>query len=148
MSAIASTSGRLHSEFIRLFFLQDHRETDRFFAASGVHLPEQNCGLFRFRRAAFSVTLKTKIWKDPPQDCNFTYQFACWWDTYHFKNTYSPITLVNISSINLVFIFRCSSSPNNPVYTRRVDFSSLVFSLSSHRHSNIGLLLTSRFLDS
>ena len=30
MPAIASTSGRLHSEFIRLLFLQDHRETDRF----------------------------------------------------------------------------------------------------------------------
>ena len=38
MPAIASTSGRLHSEFIRLLFLQSHRETDRFFAASGVHL--------------------------------------------------------------------------------------------------------------
>ena len=36
MSAISSTSGRLHSEFIRLLFLQAHRETDRFFAASGV----------------------------------------------------------------------------------------------------------------
>jgi len=36
MPAIASTSGRLHSEFIRLLFLQAHRETDRFFAASGV----------------------------------------------------------------------------------------------------------------
>jgi hypothetical protein len=34
MPAIASTSGRLHSEFIRLLFLQAHRETDRFFAAS------------------------------------------------------------------------------------------------------------------
>ena len=32
MPAIASTSGRLHSEFIRLLFLQGHRETDRFFA--------------------------------------------------------------------------------------------------------------------
>ncbi len=31
MPAIASTSGRLHSEFIRLLFLQAHRETDRFF---------------------------------------------------------------------------------------------------------------------
>ena len=38
MPAIASTSGRLHSEFIRLLFLQAHRETDRFFAASGVQL--------------------------------------------------------------------------------------------------------------
>ena len=36
MPTIASTSGRLHSEFIRLLFLQDHRETDRFFEASGV----------------------------------------------------------------------------------------------------------------
>jgi hypothetical protein len=36
MTAIASTSDRLHSEFVRILFLQDHRETDRFFAASGV----------------------------------------------------------------------------------------------------------------
>jgi hypothetical protein len=40
MPAIASTSGRLHSEFVRLLFLQVHRETDRFFAASGVQLVE------------------------------------------------------------------------------------------------------------
>jgi hypothetical protein len=38
MSVIASTSGRIHSEFVRLLFLQDHRETDRFFAASGVQI--------------------------------------------------------------------------------------------------------------
>jgi hypothetical protein len=49
--------------------------------------------------------------------------------------TYSPIALANISSINLVFIFRCSSSPRNPVYVRRIDSSTLVFSLSWHRHS-------------
>jgi hypothetical protein len=30
MTAIVSTSDRLHSEFIRLLFLQTHRETDRF----------------------------------------------------------------------------------------------------------------------
>ncbi len=36
MSAIARTSGRLHSEFIRILFLQAHRETDCFFASSGV----------------------------------------------------------------------------------------------------------------
>ncbi len=40
MPAIASTSGRLHSEFIRLLFLQTHQETDRFFAASGVPLAQ------------------------------------------------------------------------------------------------------------
>ena len=36
MTVIPSTSGRLHSEFIRLLFLQAHRETDRFFEVSGV----------------------------------------------------------------------------------------------------------------
>jgi len=38
MPAIVSTSGRLHREFIRLLFLQVHRETDRFVAALGVQL--------------------------------------------------------------------------------------------------------------
>jgi hypothetical protein len=65
-----------------------------------------------------------------------------------FKNTHSPITLANLSSISLVSIFRCSSPPINPVYTRLVDPSPLVFSLSSHRHSYIGLLCRSRFNDS
>jgi hypothetical protein len=59
--AIASTSGRLHSEFIRLLFLQAHRETDRFFAASGAQLTPPNSGLFHFRRAAFSSHLKAKV---------------------------------------------------------------------------------------
>ncbi len=40
MPAITGTSGRLHSEFVRLLFLQTHRETDRFFAASGVQLAQ------------------------------------------------------------------------------------------------------------
>jgi hypothetical protein len=48
--------------------------------------------------------------------------------------THSPITLSNLSSLNLVYIFRCSSPPYNPVYPRRVDLSALAFSLSSHRH--------------
>jgi hypothetical protein len=51
MPAIPSTSGWLHSEFVRLLFLQAHRETDRFFATSGVHLAQPNSGLFHFRRA-------------------------------------------------------------------------------------------------
>ena len=60
MPAIASTSGRLHSEFIRLLFLQAHRETDRFFAASGVQLAQHNSGLFHFHRATYSAHLKSK----------------------------------------------------------------------------------------
>ncbi len=42
MPTIASTSGRLHSELVRLLFLQAHRETDRFFALSGVHRVQRN----------------------------------------------------------------------------------------------------------
>jgi hypothetical protein len=38
MTTIVSTSGRVHSEFIRLLFLQVHRETDRFFSSSGVQM--------------------------------------------------------------------------------------------------------------
>jgi hypothetical protein len=33
MTVIVSTSGRLHSEFIRILFLQAHWETDRFFCS-------------------------------------------------------------------------------------------------------------------
>jgi hypothetical protein len=62
MTDIASTSGRLHSEFVRLLFLQAHRETDRFFPSSGVHLQETNpSGQFHFRRAVFSDHLKNKV---------------------------------------------------------------------------------------
>ena len=62
MPVIASTSGRLHSEFIRLLFLQAHRETDRFFAASGVQSAQPNSGgSFHFKRAAFLSQLKAKV---------------------------------------------------------------------------------------
>ncbi len=73
------------------------------------------------------------------------WEYSCWdYDTTDYfkyrrctcvvKITHSHITLVNLSSINLVSIFRCSSPPHNPVYVRRVDPSSLPFSFSSHRH--------------
>ena len=61
MPAIASTSGRLHSELVRLLFLQAHRETDSFFAASGVQLAQSTSGQFHFRLAAFSSQLKSKV---------------------------------------------------------------------------------------
>jgi len=54
--------------------------------------------------------------------------------------------LVGVSSINLVSIFRCSSSPHNTVYARRVDPSAVACSLSSHRHSYVSLLFSSRFI--
>jgi hypothetical protein len=62
MPVIGSMSGRLHSEFVRLLFLQPHRETDRFFAASGVQSAHSTSGhQFHFRRAAFAQQLKSKV---------------------------------------------------------------------------------------
>ncbi len=45
----SSTSGSQYSEFVRLLFLQDHRETDHFFAASGVQVADSDSGLFHYR---------------------------------------------------------------------------------------------------
>ena len=56
-----STSGRLHSEFVRLLFLQDHRETDRFFASSGVQFAKHDRGLFHFHRSVFSSQIKKRV---------------------------------------------------------------------------------------
>ena len=61
MTVIPSTSDRWYSEFVRLLFLQAHRETDRFFAASGVQSVQFDRGQFHFRRADFLTQLKTKV---------------------------------------------------------------------------------------
>jgi hypothetical protein len=58
MFPIASTSGRLHREFIRLLFLQSHLETDLFFASSGVQISQTDRGQFHFLHVSFSATLK------------------------------------------------------------------------------------------
>jgi hypothetical protein len=62
MPPIASTSDRLHSEFVRILFLQVHRETDHFFTTSGVQLPQTHPGVqFTFCRAAFLTSLQSKV---------------------------------------------------------------------------------------
>ena len=62
MPAIASMSGRLQSEFTRLLFLQAHRETDRFFAVSGVQSVQSNLGAtcFHFHHTAVLNQIKSK----------------------------------------------------------------------------------------
>ena len=57
-------------------------------------------------------------------------------DTILITHTHHTPSLSNLSSLNLVSIFRCPSPPINPVYVRRVcvDSSVLAFCLSSHRH--------------
>ena len=60
LPAITSTSSRIHGEFLRLLFLQAHRETENYFAFMGT--PAQpNQDQFRFRRAAFYSSLKSKV---------------------------------------------------------------------------------------
>ena len=60
MPAITSTSSRMHGEFLRLLFLQAHRETTAHFTAIGMPA-QQHCDAFRFRRAAFYNGLKSKV---------------------------------------------------------------------------------------
>ena len=52
LPAITSTSTRMHGEFLRLLFLQAHRETTAHFTALGLPA-QQHCDSFRYRRAAF-----------------------------------------------------------------------------------------------
>ena len=60
LPAITSTSARMHGEFLRLLFLQAHRETEDYFAFMGTPAqPDQD--QFRFRRAAFYSSLKGKV---------------------------------------------------------------------------------------
>ncbi len=61
MVVIVSTSGRLHGEFIRLVFLQDHRETDPFFAVSGFQIAHSDLGFFHYLRADFSSILRSHV---------------------------------------------------------------------------------------
>ena len=60
--AIITTSSRMYGEFLRLLFLQAHRETTAHFNATG--LPSQqnrSDNAFRFKRAAFYMGLKSKV---------------------------------------------------------------------------------------
>jgi hypothetical protein len=59
MPVIPSTSGRLHKGFVCLLFLQAHRETDCFFAVSGVQLTQHSH--FHYLRVVFSSKLKSKV---------------------------------------------------------------------------------------
>jgi hypothetical protein len=60
MSAIDSTSGRLHREFIRILFLQSHRETDHL-TVSGVMSARSDRGFFHYRHTVFSSMLKSRV---------------------------------------------------------------------------------------
>jgi hypothetical protein len=96
------------------------------------------------------LTAQVKGRQHPRQGCSSTDCLEYRRRTYRFYITHSPFTLANLSSprLNLVSIFRFSSPPHNPVYVRRVDPSTLALSLSSHRHSYMRILFSSRFISS
>ena len=60
-AAMSSTSTRMHGEFLRLLFLQAHRETEAHFTAAGMSSQRNQSDSFRFKRAAFYNGLKSKV---------------------------------------------------------------------------------------
>jgi hypothetical protein len=61
LPAIMSTSNRMHGEFLRLLFVQAHRETEAHFTAAGMSSQRNQSESFRFKRAAFYQGLKSKV---------------------------------------------------------------------------------------
>ena len=59
--AIVSTSTRMHGEILQLLFLQAHRETEAHFTATGMSSQRNHSDSFRFKRAAFYQSLKSKV---------------------------------------------------------------------------------------
>jgi hypothetical protein len=51
----------MHGEFLRLLFLQAHRETEAHFTATGMPSQRHQSDSFRFKRAAFNQALKGKV---------------------------------------------------------------------------------------
>jgi hypothetical protein len=61
LPAIVSTSTRMHGKFLRILFLQAHRETEAHFTAAGMPSQRNQSDSFRFKRAAFYQSLKSKV---------------------------------------------------------------------------------------
>ncbi len=89
MTPIPSTSDRLHSEFVRLLFLQIHRETDRFFCSfrSSViairtwPVPLRPRGVLLPPRGVLTAPPK-QSWSGSCQGSRLTYQLKYWWGAY------------------------------------------------------------------
>jgi hypothetical protein len=134
-----------HSEFVFLLFLQAHRETDRFFAPSGVQLAQPTSGLFHFRHAAFSSHLKAKVGnilaKAAALRINLNIDGTPIASKSHTHSSHSQTSRLLTSSLSLGV-----TVPRGTSVCETCRFQALVFSLSSYRHSYIGLLFSSRFV--
>ncbi len=145
MSVIASTSGRLLSEFVCLLFLQAHRETDRVFETSVDQLAQHNSGQIHYRRTAFSSQHKSKIGNIFTKTAALRITLnidgvpsVSRFET-HTQHKHSSNTLADLSSVNLVSavsIFRCSSSPHKTVYSSH-EFSQFWILVFHHTDTHI-----------
>ena len=61
LPAIMSTCTRMHGEFLRVLFLQAHRETEAHVTAAGMSSQRNQPDSFPFKRAAFYQLLKGKV---------------------------------------------------------------------------------------
>ena len=61
LPAIVSTSCRMHGEILRRIFLQAHLENEALVNAAGMSSQNYQTDAFRFKRAAFLQSLKSKI---------------------------------------------------------------------------------------
>ncbi len=61
LPAIISTSNCMHGEFLRLLFLQTHRETEAHFTAAGMPSQRNQSESFLFKSDAFYQGLKSKV---------------------------------------------------------------------------------------
>jgi hypothetical protein len=67
----------MHGEFLRLLFLQVHRETEAHFTAAGMSSQNTNSEALRFKRAAFYNGLKSKVGLAAPrQRINLGYAWS------------------------------------------------------------------------
>ncbi len=116
---------------------------------STIHNEQQlpSGGFFHFHRAAFFSNLKSKNGNLLAKAAAFRINLNLDGTPIASKSHTHPSHSQNLSFVNLVFIFRCSSSTTNPVYESRVNLLVLVCSLSLHRHSYIGFICNTRFID-
>ena len=114
----------------------DSSETDRFLVVSGVQVSSTN---FHFHRTVFSSQIKSKVGNILVKVTGLRIVLNIDVTPIPSRPHTHPSHTQNSQKINLVSIFRCSSSPHNPVYPRHVvsDPSVLTFSLSLNGHPHI-----------
>jgi hypothetical protein len=146
LGAVATTEEyicrRLHSELVRLLFWQAHRDTDRFFAASGVQLAKSNNNQLRYHVTVFSLQLRSKVGhilnKNTVLCINLNIDGTPIPSRSHTHSSHSQTSRFLTSSLFL------GIQPSVCEVCRSLSLAFL--SLSWHRHPCICILFSSRFI--